>query len=266
MVTFGSYPRSGAMALYSSASGGRLRKGGRIAWTVVSALAVESAIFGLAVVPAVLLWEWPLGWRIAPHGARVVLLAMWLIPAYLLFALCLMAWSALAMRLLHWRTPPHAEMRIADLEWSLLHWGRYLASAHVVRLLAGTLFRATPLWTCYHRLNGARLGRRVYINSLTVMDDNLLEFGDDVVIGDGVHLSGHTVEGGIVRTAPVRLGSGVTIGVGSVIGIGVEVGEGAQVGALSVVAKHHTLAPHAVYGGVPVRRLDAGRGGGSGCG
>ena len=56
------------------------------------------------------------------------------------------------------------------------------------------------------RMNGAKLGRRVFVNSLDVTDHCLLEFGDDVVIGAGVHLSGHTVERGLVRTAPVRLG------------------------------------------------------------
>lgn len=77
------------------------------------------------------------------------------------------------------------------------------------------------------------------------------------MIGAGVHLSGHTVEGGVVKTATVRLGRNVTIGVGSVIGIGVEIGANTQVGALSVVPKHRVLEPNAVYGGVPIRRLDA---------
>ena len=55
-------------------------------------------------------------------------------------------------------------------------------------------------------------------------DYNLIECGDDVVIGGGVHLSGHTVEAGVVKTAPVRLGNKVTIGLGSVVEIGVEIG------------------------------------------
>ena len=58
------------------------------------------------------------------------------------------------------------------------------------------------------------------------LDHNLIEHGDDVVIGSDVHLSGHTVEGGIVKTAAVRVGRGVTIGLGSVVDIGVNVGPG----------------------------------------
>lgn len=245
------------MVMDNSGVGGSVRKGWRIVWTVASALVVESVVFGLAVVPGALLWMWQFRLGAASGWMRIVLLAAGLVPCYVVFALCLMVLSALSMRVVGWRTPANAAMRIADLPPPLLVWARYLASAHVVRLFAGTLFRATPLWTLYHRLNGARIGRGVYINSLAVMDDNLLEFADGVVIGAGVHLSGHTVEGGVVKTGAVRLGRNVTIGVGSVIGIGVQVGDDTEVGALSVVPKHRRLEPNAVYGGVPVRRLDA---------
>lgn len=78
-------------------------------------------------------------------------------------------------RWLGWRTPANAAMSIRALEWPLMNWVRYMVSVHIVRLFAGSVFRATPLWTFYIRLNGARLGRGVYINSLAVNDHNLLE-------------------------------------------------------------------------------------------
>lgn len=216
----------------------------------------ETVVFGLSALPAALFWQWQFHWPVRGNVLRIVLLAMSLVPAYLVFAVSLLTLSALSARLCGWRTSANAQMRIADLEWPLLNWARYGMSTHIVRVLVGTLLRATPLWTLYHRLNGARVGRRVYVNSYKLADHDLLEFGDDVVIGADVHLSGHVVESGIVKTAPVRLGRGVTIGVGSVIGIGVVVEQDTQVGALSVVPKHRHLDAHAVYGGVPVRRLD----------
>lgn len=233
-----------------------LDKLGRLAWAVCTAFALESVVLGLSVLPATLFWEWTFRWSLPANWIRIVLLSMSLVPAYLLFAVALMTLTAVALRLVGWRTAPHVEMRIVDLEWPLLDWGRYGMATHVVRVFAGTLLRATPLWTFYLRLNGARVGRRVFVNSVTLSDHNLLECGDDVVIGAGVYLSGHTVEQGMVKTAPVRLAAGVTVGVGSVIGIGVSIGARTQVGALSVVPKYRTLEPDAVYGGVPVRRLD----------
>jgi acetyltransferase-like isoleucine patch superfamily enzyme len=95
----------------------------------------------------------------------------------------------------------------------------------------------------------------VYINSLALSDYNLLNFGDDVVIGADVHISGHTVEGGMVKTGTVRLGHNVTIGVGSIVDIDVEVGSHCQIGALSLVPKHTKLEGNAVYAGVPVRHI-----------
>ena len=224
----------------------RLGKVWRIGWTALSLVVVEGTVVGLAIVPAAWLMQWPWG---------LVLRSMMLAPAYVAFALALMALSATAMRLCGWRTPPDVQTRITDLEWPLLDWVRYMVSSHLVRVFAGTLFRATPVWSLYHRLNGARLGRGVYINSLAVVDDNLLEFGDHVVIGHGVHLSGHTVEQGFLKTGAVRLGADVTIGVESVIGIGVEIGAGTQIGALSLVPKHQRLEGGAFFGGAPVHRL-----------
>jgi acetyltransferase-like isoleucine patch superfamily enzyme len=227
----------------------------RIAWTVVSIFLVECVIFGLAVLPAALFWETFALLEYPFLLVRLVVLSMAFVPAYGLFALCLMALNALAMRWLGWRTPPYRELRIADFEWPLLDWVRYMVSVHVVRLFAGTAFRSTPFWTVYLRLNGARLGRRVYVNSLGVNDHNLLEFGDGVVIGDDVHLSGHTVERGVLKTAPVRLGENVTIGLGSVVSIGVEAGPGAQVGALSFVPKFAKLEAGVTYAGTPIREI-----------
>ena len=132
---------------------------------------------------------------------------MSLVPAYLVFAFSLVALSAFSTKVCGWRTAPDGMWKLRDLEWPLLDWSRYMISTHVVRVLVGTFFRASPLWTLYMRWNGARIGRGVHINSLSISDHNMLEFGDGVVIGENVHLSGHTVEGGMVKTGPVKLGA-----------------------------------------------------------
>lgn len=215
---------------------------------------VEATVCGLAAVgPALLLVA--LARALESPWLAAAAVAVAAAPAYLLFALCLMTLSAASTRLTGARTPAGAQMRIADMGWPLLRWVRYMASTHVVRVFAGTIFRGTPIWTIYLRMNGARLGRRVYVNSLFVSDHNLLDFGHDVVIGADVHLSGHTVEGGVVKTGRVTLRDGVTIGLCSVVEIDVEVGPRAQVGALSFVPKHARLDPGEVYVGIPVKTL-----------
>lgn len=227
----------------------------RVAWTLLSIFVVECVVFGLAMLPAAMFWEqfWLIEYPFVL--LRIVVLSMAFVPAYGLFAFSLMGLSALSSRWLGWRTPEDLQMSIKSLDWPLMNWVRYMVSVHIVRLFAGSVFRATPLWTFYIRLKCARLGRGVYINSLAVNDHNLLEFGNRVVIGDGVHVSGHTVEHGVVSTARVRLGDDVMIGLGSVVGIGVEVHARSQVGALSFVPKFSQLKADTTYVGAPVRAL-----------
>lgn len=227
----------------------------RFAWAILSIFVVESFAFGLAVLGPYSFWAWHHTWPIEAPWLRVLILAMAAIPAYLVFAVTFAALSAMAARLLGWWPPERAEMRVADLEWPMLDWIRYTISLHLVRIFTGSFFRTTPLWVLYMRLNGAKLGRRVWINSLDVTDHCLLDFGDDVVIGGGVHVSGHTVEGGIVKTAPVRLGPGVTVGVAANIEIGVSAGARCQIGALSAVPKYSVLDGDSTYVGIPARKL-----------
>ena len=171
----------------------------RIAWTVASLVTVQTLVCGVSAAPVVLIWYWLASATASAPIAWLALFSVAIVPSYVLFALCVMIVSPLTTRLLRWRTPPDAEMRIADMDWALLRWVRYGASIHLARVIAGTWLRGTPLWTSHLRLSGARLGKRVYVNSLSVSDYNLIECGDDVVIGAAVHLSGHTVEAGSSR-------------------------------------------------------------------
>jgi acetyltransferase-like isoleucine patch superfamily enzyme len=249
-------PDPGSLDVRVEAVERRVVLGGLFAWTAVSCFAVESVIVGLSALPAVLFFRWHLGWDFGPELLRVAVLAASLMPAYALFALLFMLLSAVATRVLGWRPPERADLRIADLPPGLRNWARYAIMGHLVRVMAGTMFRSTPIWIWYLRCNGARIGRHVWVNSLQVGDDCLLDLGDEVVIGAGVHLSGHTVERGLVRLAPVTLGAGTTVGVGAQVGIGVVTGEGTHIGSMSVVPKHAVLDAHRTYAGIPVRPID----------
>ncbi len=228
---------------------------GRIAWAVATLIAVQAVVCGISAAPVVLVWHGLLSipWS---NSVRWTLFSLALAPSYLLFALSLMIVSPVALRLLRWHTPPDTHMRVVAMEWPLLQWFRYQASIHVVRVITGTFVRGTPLWTLHLRLNGARLGKRVYVNSLSVSDYNLIDCGDDVVIGGAVHMAGHTVEAGVVKTARVRIGSNVTIGLGTVIEIGVQIGSDCQIGALSFVPKYANLPGGRIYAGAPAAPID----------
>lgn len=126
-----------------------------------------------------------------------------------------------------------------------------------MRTLVGPFLQATPAWNWYLRMNGAQVGRQVWVNSLGVTDHCNLTLGDDVVIGAGVHLSAHTVERGGLRIAPVSVGAGSTIGVGTHVQIGVDIGERCQIGSLSMVPKFSKLEGPGTWVGVPVAPLSS---------
>lgn len=223
-----------------------------VAWFI----ATETVVLGAAAWPALLGWTLLLrATADAPSAVRIAVLAGGLAPGLLVAALLLLALSALACRTMRWRTPPDRELPLGPLEWPLLRWAAYASCTHVASLLVGTWLRATPAWTWYLRINGARVGRGVYVNSTNVGDHNLLELGDGVVIGSDVHLSGHTVERGHLVTRRIRIGPHAVIGIGTIVSPGARIGAAVQVGALSFVPKDACLHDGRRYVGVPVREI-----------
>jgi acetyltransferase-like isoleucine patch superfamily enzyme len=230
------------------------RRSVRFTWAASSVVLLETVLFAAAFYPVLLVWHAAAA-HVPSDTARILLASALAIPGYLFFAVSFMVYSALATRVLGWRTADNLDLPLNEFSWPVLNWGRYSMTIHVVRVFAGPAFRSTTFWNLYMRLNGARLGRLVWVNSLSLMDHNLLDFDDEVVIGSDVHLSGHVVEHGRLKTKRVQLGKGTVIGVGSVLGIGVTAGPHAQVGPLSFVPKHTHLEAASTYLGVPVHKL-----------
>ncbi len=229
----------------------KLVKGLRVTWTVLAILAVESLVFGLAALPAITFWQWVASLEIgAPVIVRTAMLAVSVAPAYIIFSCALMALTAAACRLLRWRTPS-GEHSLEELGPEVLGWVKYNVVAHVVRVICGELFRATPIWRWYMRGMGAKIGKGVHINTAAIYDINLFTMGDHVVIGGKAQLSAHLVEGGKVKAAPVVFEQGATIGTGSIVSPGVKVGRNGSIGALSFVTKNTEIPANTAYGGVP---------------
>jgi len=136
-----------------------------------------------------------------------------------------------------------------------IRWASYNALILMVRYTCMNFIRVTPLLTLFHRFMGMRIGRRVQINTLVVGDSNLIEIGDDTVIGGDVTLVAHAAEHGRLVTARVMIGNRVTVGLMSVIFPGVTIGDGAVVAANAVVTKGTAIGAGEVWGGVPAHRI-----------
>lgn len=104
------------------------------------------------------------------------------------------------------------------------------------------------------RLLGAKVGRN-FVMTGTVYNADLLEVGDDVIIGAGALVTAHLAQRGKGLFRRIRIGNRCTIGARSVVMPGVEVGDGAVIGAGAVVPVGTKVPPHEVWAGVPARKV-----------
>jgi non-ribosomal peptide synthetase-like protein len=211
------------------------------------------AICGAALAPAVALAGWAAA-RLPPDGAlRALGLGVALAAGYFAFGLGLLVLLPAARWLTLARGTPVG--RFPYLSLGAWRWASYNALTLVLRFTFVNWLRVTPLLPWYHRLMGARIGRRVQINTAIVADQNLVEIGDDTVIGGDVTLVCHAAERGRLVTAPVRIGRGVTIGLMAVVFPGCVIGDGAIVAAGAVLSKGTRVGPGEIWAGVPARRV-----------
>ena len=145
--------------------------------------------------------------------------------------------------------------RFPYYSWKAYQWASYNALILLVRYTCINFMRVTPLIVLFHRLMGMKVGARVQINTAVIGDSNLIEIGDDSVVGGDVTLVAHAAERGDLVTERVRIGSRVTIGLMAVILPGCEIGDGAVVAAGAVLQKGTKIGPGEIWGGVPARKL-----------
>lgn len=208
---------------------------------------------GIATAPgayvALGVWDGTAGW---PPLARVLAGCCLGWGAYFSYAICVV-FVAGAFRVLTRAGAPVGAFPYYSLRAA--RWASYNALILMVRYSCMNFLRVTPFLTLFHRFMGMRIGRRVQINTTIIGDSNLIEIGDDSVIGGDVTLVAHAAEDGRLVTAPVTIGSRVTIGLMSVIFPGVTIGDGVTVAANAVVTKGTRIPPGEVWGGVPARRI-----------
>jgi non-ribosomal peptide synthetase-like protein len=217
-----------------------------------------AAVLAAALWPAVALFSSAERALPASGALRTLGLAAALAAGYLTFGLALLV----VLPVVRWLTlaPGTPVGRFPYLSLGAWRWASFNALTLILRFSFVNWIRLTPLLPLYHRLMGARIGRRVQINTAVISDQNLIEIGDDTVIGGDVTLVCHSAERGLLITAPVRIGRDVTVGLMAVILPGSTIGDGAVIAAGSVLSKGARVGPGEVWAGVPARRVGRRRG------
>lgn len=88
------------------------------------------------------------------------------------------------------------------------HWKQGLAGdSPLLAPLAGTPLRAW-VWRCM----GVRVGRQLFDDGASLTEKTLVSLGDHCSLGEQCTLQGHSLEDGVFKSGPVRLGHGCTVG------------------------------------------------------
>lgn len=212
-----------------------------------------AALYGLSAAPSAFLvarlWREIQGWS---PWAFYPTLMIGLFLSCFLFALVLVLVVGL-YRIITFAGTPRGRFSYYSLKG--IQWASYNSLILAVRFTVMDFMRVTPLLPMFHRLMGMKLGARVQINTKVIGDANLIEVGDDSVIGGDVTLICHAAEGGELVTAPVKIGSRVTLGLMAVILPGCEIGDGSIIAANAVLPKGTRVPPNTVWAGIPARQV-----------
>ena len=125
------------------------------------------------------------------------------------------------------------------------------ASPFFLDLLAGT-----PYICWFFRLLGAKIGRRVYLDTTELTEFDLVHIGDDVSINLDCTLQTHLFEDRVMKMSTVEVGKGCNLGAMSLILYDSQLADGASVGDLSLVMKGELLPTQTCWTGIPGRRID----------
>jgi non-ribosomal peptide synthetase-like protein len=131
---------------------------------------------------------------------------------------------------------------------------RYWKVADFATLLSA--FNGTPFKALAWRAVGVKVGKRLFDDGASLSERTLVEFGDDVTLGDSCTLQAHTMEDATFKSDRIRVGSGVTIGSNTYVNYGVEMGDGSAL-AGAFLMKGTMVPAGSVWGGNPARQISA---------
>ena len=174
--------------------------------------------------------------------------------AFIVYMFGLLLFSAFTQRIIHVRVK--GEKKVDSLgSWTTVRWA-----------ICGQLHRATwpvlthvipsPIANFYYRLAGAKIGKRVQINSVNLNDPSMIRIEDDVVIGGSSVINGHLVEKGQIILAPVIFKKGCLLGSRTTIQPGCVIGEGAVIATNALVGKWKHVPAGEVWAGLPAKCIN----------
>jgi non-ribosomal peptide synthetase-like protein len=173
---------------------------------------------------------------------------------YLGCAMVAVAFTIVAKWVLVWRYRP-CERPL----WSAFVWRNELLNAlheHLAEpFLVGSL-TGTPFICWYFRLLGAKIGRRVYMETTDMSEFDLVRVGDQAMLNSDCTIQTHLFEDRVMKMSTIDIGPRCKVGAGSLVLYDTRLEEGAALGDLSLLMKGETLPAWTSWEGIPARTAD----------
>lgn len=215
---------------------------------------VSALLIGLALTPAVLIVQWALDKADTMNAfSSAILIALSFGFGYIIFGntfLLLVVITRYALRL------KNLEKAGDFYALAAARTAAYNYLLNVSRHVFLNVIRGTPFINWFYRALGAKIGKNTFILSTRLYDLDMIEIGDDCVIGGNVAINAHTVEGKQGVMHAVKIGNRVSLGADTMVLPGVTIEDGVTVGACSLIPKHSQLKEGCKYGGVPIRQIE----------
>ena len=147
-------------------------------------------------------------------------------------------------------------------EWPLFSfavvgWGTTGALTNWANVLFLQHWKGTPFLNLYLKMMGAKLGRRVSVNTIHIYEWDLITIDDDAVLGGDCVVQGHLLEGGKMKMRPVRIGKKALVGTGAKVMPGCSLDDRSVLAAGSIMKKGTAVPAEEVWGGTPAKLIRA---------
>ena len=141
--------------------------------------------------------------------------------------------------------------------WCSFVWRNELINAMHEHLadawLVGMLTR-TPFVCWYFRLLGAKIGRRVYMDTTDFSEFDLATIGHEAALNADCTIQTHLFEDRVMKMGKIDIAPRCKVGTGTLVLYDTKMETGATLGELSLLMKGETLPAGTQWSGIPARR------------
>ena len=141
--------------------------------------------------------------------------------------------------------------------WSRFVWRTELLTAlheNLADPILTHMLTRTPFVCAFFRLLGAKIGRRVFMNTTCLTEFDLVSIGDDVALNLDATAQTHLFEDRVMKMSRIEIGDRCTVGELSLVLYDTTMEPDSALGDLSLLMKGETLPAGTRWEGIPAER------------